>query len=132
MARARHPRSGRCPSGAGALAGRGPGGGGDLLRPDHETIPLRDGETRPGKLAQGEYGARVAVPKILRMLAEHEVPASFFMPAVSALLHPGEVEAYAAGGHEVGVHGWIHERNMLLARADELDPPVEPSRRWRS
>lgn len=22
--------------------------------PDHETIPLRDGETRPGKLAQGE------------------------------------------------------------------------------
>jgi peptidoglycan/xylan/chitin deacetylase (PgdA/CDA1 family) len=89
--------------------------------PDHETIPLRDGETRPGKLAQGEYGARVAVPKILRMLAEHDVPASFFMPAVSALLHPGEVEAYVAGGHEVGVHGWIHERNMLLAREDELD-----------
>ena len=61
------------------------------------------------------------MPKILRLLAEHEVPASFFMPAVSALLHPGEVEAYVAGGHEVGVHGWIHERNMLLAREDELD-----------
>src|SRR5262249_50069156 len=24
---------------------------------DHETIPLRDAETRPGKLSQGEYGA---------------------------------------------------------------------------
>jgi Polysaccharide deacetylase len=82
--------------------------------PDHETIPLRDGETRPGKLSQGEYGARAAVPRILALLAEHRVPASFFMPAVSALLHPGEVEAYVAGGHEVGVHGWIHERNMLL------------------
>ena len=89
--------------------------------PDHETIPLRDGETRPGKLAQGEYGARVAAPKILALLAEHGVPASFFMPAVSALLHPDEVEAYAAGGHEVAVHGWIHERNMLLERAEELD-----------
>lgn len=88
---------------------------------DHETIPLRDAETRPGKLAQGEYGSRVAAPKILALLAEHRVRASFFVPAVSALLHPGEVESYAAGGHEVAVHGWIHERNMLLERADELD-----------
>ncbi len=88
---------------------------------DHETIPLRDGETSPGKLSQGEYGSRVAAPKIVAMLAELEVPASFYMPAVSALLHPHEVEAYVEGGHEVAVHGWIHERNMLLSREDELD-----------
>jgi peptidoglycan/xylan/chitin deacetylase (PgdA/CDA1 family) len=88
---------------------------------DHETIPLRDAEISPGKLSQGEYGARVAVPKILQMLADYEVPASFFMPAVSALLHPAEVEAYVAGGHEVAVHGWIHERNALLSHADELE-----------
>ena len=73
------------------------------------------------KHASTSYGARVAAPKILALLAEHGVPASFFMPAVSALLHPDEVEAYAAGGHEVAVHGWIHERNMLLERAEELD-----------
>lgn len=88
---------------------------------DHETIPLRDGETRPGKLAAGEYGARVAVPKILRMLGEFEIPVSFYIPAVSALLHPDEVTAYVAGGHEVAVHGWIHERNMLLERDAEFD-----------
>lgn len=88
---------------------------------DHETIPLRDGETRPGKLSQGEYGSRVAAPRILRLLAEYGVPASFFMPAVSALLHPDEVTSYVEAGHEVAVHGWIHERNMLLERADELD-----------
>jgi peptidoglycan/xylan/chitin deacetylase (PgdA/CDA1 family) len=88
---------------------------------DHETIPLRDGETRPGKLSQGQYGSRVAAPKVLALLAEYRVPASFFMPAVSALLHPAEVESYVAGGHEVAVHGWIHERNMLLSREHELD-----------
>ncbi|MBC7632566.1 polysaccharide deacetylase [Aeromicrobium sp.] len=88
---------------------------------DHETIPLRDGETSPGKLAQGEYGARVAAPKIMRLLQEYDVPASFFMPAVAAMLHPEEVDLYVAGGHEIAVHGWIHERNMLLSRADELD-----------
>lgn len=88
---------------------------------DHETIPLRDGETRPGKLAQGEYGSRVGAPRILRLLARRGVPATFFMPAVSALLHPDEVRAYADAGHEVAVHGWIHERNMLLDPADERD-----------
>ncbi|MFS8201452.1 polysaccharide deacetylase family protein [Streptomyces sp. CWNU-52B] len=88
---------------------------------DHETIPLRDGETSPGRLAQGEYGARVGAPRILDLLARYGVPATFFMPAVSALLHPEEALAYTRDGHELAVHGWIHERNMLLSRADERD-----------
>jgi peptidoglycan/xylan/chitin deacetylase (PgdA/CDA1 family) len=86
---------------------------------DHETIPLREGETRPGKLSQGEYGSRVAAPRILAALEKHGVPATFFMPAVSALLHPDEARSYVAAGHEIAAHGWIHERNMLLGPADE-------------
>ncbi|HEX3788578.1 MAG TPA: polysaccharide deacetylase [Pseudonocardiaceae bacterium] len=88
---------------------------------DHETPALRDGETRPGKLSQGEYGARVAVPKILRLLAERSIPASFFMPAVCALLRPDEAKSYVEGGHEVGIHGWIHERNMQLPPETERE-----------
>lgn len=88
---------------------------------DHETPALRDSETLPGKLAQGEYGARVGVPRILRLLADHAIPATFFVPAVSALLHDGEVARYAAEGHEVGLHGWIHERNTALDPGTERD-----------
>ena len=88
---------------------------------DHETPALRDGETSPGRMAQGEFGARHAVPRILDLLARHEVPASFFMPAVCALLRPDEAPAYAAAGHEVAVHGWIHERNTALGHDDELE-----------
>ncbi len=88
---------------------------------DHETIPLRDGETRPGKLAQGQYGSRVGARRILAVLEKFGVPASFYVPAVSALLHPEEVRDYAAAGHEVAAHGWIHERNTLLTPADERD-----------
>ncbi|MBR7678225.1 polysaccharide deacetylase, partial [Streptomyces daliensis] len=86
---------------------------------DHETIPLRDGETSPGRLAQGEYGARVGAVRVLELLSRRGVPATFFMPAVSALLHPDEARRYAGDGHEIAVHGWIHERNTLLAAEDE-------------
>lgn len=88
---------------------------------DHETPALRDGLTSPGKMAQGEYGARVGVPRILALLEEHEIPATFFIPAVCAMLRPDEAPGYIARGHEVGVHGWIHERNSLLGAAEELD-----------
>src|SRR5437762_11862165 len=53
---------------------------------DHETIQLRDAETSPGKLSQGEFGSRVGAPRIMRLLDQKHVRASFFMPAVSALL----------------------------------------------
>jgi peptidoglycan/xylan/chitin deacetylase (PgdA/CDA1 family) len=50
------------------------------------------------------------LPRILALLARHQVPASFFIPAVSALLHPEMIPAILkAGRHEIGVHGWIHE-----------------------
>lgn len=88
---------------------------------DHETLPLRDGETSPGRLAQGEYGSRVGVPRILGLLARHGIRASFFVPAVSALLHPDEIRACVEGGHEVALHGWIHERNPLLDATTERE-----------
>jgi peptidoglycan/xylan/chitin deacetylase (PgdA/CDA1 family) len=88
---------------------------------DHETIPLRNGEISPGKLSQGEFGARVGARRILALLADRGIPATFFMPAVSALLHPEEVRRYAAEGHEVALHGWIHERIGTLQPAEERE-----------
>jgi len=49
------------------------------------------------------------------------VPATFFMPAVSALLHPNEARAVGANGHELGIHSWIHEFNSRLDHATERD-----------
>ncbi|MDQ0771708.1 peptidoglycan/xylan/chitin deacetylase (PgdA/CDA1 family) [Streptomyces aurantiacus] len=88
--------------------------------PDHETLSLRDGETSPGAMGRGEFGSRVGSRRILRLLDEFQIPATFFIPAVSALLHPQEAKDYAAAGHEIGAHGWIHERNALLSAEDEF------------
>ncbi len=57
---------------------------------DHETNELRDGGKSIGRLAWGQYGNRVGVPRILALLKKYDVPATFYVPAVAALLHPDE------------------------------------------
>tara|TARA_A100001037_G_scaffold253245_1_gene237704 strand:- start:199 stop:1116 length:918 start_codon:yes stop_codon:yes gene_type:complete len=88
---------------------------------DHESTTLRWGETSPGKLSQGQYGARAAIPRIRALLARHDIRASFFVPAVVAMLHPDEQRGLAEEGHEIGIHGWIHELNSKLEKVDERD-----------
>ncbi len=88
---------------------------------DHETIPLRDSDESPMRISQGQYGARQGVKRIRALLDRHGVRASFFYPAVSALLHPEEVRAVADEGHEIGVHSWIHEANTQLPPGVERD-----------
>lgn len=88
---------------------------------DHESGELREGGTSPGKFSQGQYGARVAVPRLLKLLAKYRVPASFYVPAVIAQLYPEEQRRVVGEGHEIGIHGWIHERNSILPPAAERD-----------
>jgi peptidoglycan/xylan/chitin deacetylase (PgdA/CDA1 family) len=88
---------------------------------DHETIPLRDADESPMRISQGQYGNRQGVPRIRRLLSEYRVPATFFYPAVSAMLHPDEVRSIADEGHEIGIHSWIHEKNTDLSYENERD-----------
>ena len=88
---------------------------------DHESWVLRDGGNSPAGLAQGEYGARTAMPRILALLAKHGIPATFFVPAVIAKLYPEEQRRVTGEGHEIGIHGWIHERNSGLEVEVERD-----------
>src|SRR3954470_14829631 len=88
---------------------------------DHDTSELRRGGESIGRLSQGQYGNRQGVPRILALLAKHSVPASFFVPAVVAMLYPDEQRRVVADGHEIAIHGWIHERNSVLPEAAERD-----------
>lgn len=88
---------------------------------DHETFELGTGKAAIGRLGWGEFGRRTGVPRILDVLAQHDVTASFFVPAVSALIDPDTLAPITRAGHEIGVHGWIHENTSLLDRATERD-----------
>jgi peptidoglycan/xylan/chitin deacetylase (PgdA/CDA1 family) len=106
---------------------------------DHETVTLRDGDESPTRISQGHYGSRQGMPRIQGLLEREQIHATFFYPAVSALLHEDEVRGVAADGHEIGIHSWIYEqsgslpyeaeRELTLRAAEVLDrlsgrPPV--------
>ena len=64
----------------------------------------------PVPLSEGEYGATTGLPRVLALLDRHQVPASFYIPAMSAMLHPQMIQDIMKNGrHEIGVHGWVHE-----------------------
>jgi len=96
---------------------------------DNETVWLRNGDTSVGGLSQGEYGSRRALGRVVDLLDEHEIPASFFIPAMSLTLAPEMAQVIGASGrHEFAVHGWIHERNNQLDAETErrlLEQSVE-------
>ena len=88
---------------------------------DNETVTgLRFGDATVGSLSQGQFGARVALPRVVELLDREGIPASFFVPAVSLILNPHQIDLIqAAGHHEFAIHGWIHELNSSLDEATE-------------
>lgn len=86
---------------------------------DHETNELREGGNSYGRMSWGQYGTRVGIPRIEAILSSAGVPASFYVPAVCALLYPEEQVRLQAQGHEIALHGWIHELNSVLSYEDE-------------
>ena len=96
---------------------------------DSEAPLLRDGTTSPTALSASDFGAQAGVPRILALLDRHQVPATFFVTAVDAMLHPEMIAAIQKSGrHEIGVHGWIHETPTRLSADEEerlLDQAIE-------
>jgi peptidoglycan/xylan/chitin deacetylase (PgdA/CDA1 family) len=50
------------------------------------------------------------LPRVLLLLAEAGVRATFFVEGLNAELYPEALTEIAAAGHEVGFHGWQHEQ----------------------
>lgn len=87
---------------------------------DYEAAELANGVTAPVVLSEREFGAKAGLPRILRLLDDHKIPASFYFAAVNVMLHPEEFQdILKKGRHEIGVHGWIHENVPGLQSEDE-------------
>ena len=75
--------------------------------------------SRMSLMSHQSYGPRVAMPKLLGILARQDVRATFFVPGFTAECYPDMVRAIVDAGHEVGHHGYLHEQMQGIARQDE-------------
>ncbi|MDF2813004.1 MAG: ribulose phosphate epimerase [Microvirga sp.] len=65
------------------------------------------------------YGPSVAIPRLIEIWKHFNLRQTIFIPGWSIETYPHAVEALVAAGHEIGHHGWLHERPNTLSRDAE-------------
>jgi peptidoglycan/xylan/chitin deacetylase (PgdA/CDA1 family) len=60
-------------------------------------------------ISRGEFG-RVGTERRLRLLREWDIRSTWFVPGRTADALPATVAKIAEEGHEIGHHGYFHER----------------------
>ena len=65
------------------------------------------------------YGARVAVPRIVEIWRHFGMRQTMFVPGWCIETYPRAIELLVENGHEIGHHGWLHERPNQLSPGDE-------------
>jgi peptidoglycan/xylan/chitin deacetylase (PgdA/CDA1 family) len=92
---------------------------------DAETPILVEGRRyaeNAGVMSHQAYGPLVGVPRILDLLREYSLPATFFVPGLTAERYPQAAETILAAGHEIGHHSYAHfspfDQDEAAERAD--------------
>ncbi len=90
---------------------------------DGECIPFvydkAHARERLSLLSEATFGPRVGTPRILRLLSEYNLPATYFIPGFVAERHPDILEELISKGHEIGHHGYLHERPDMVSVEEE-------------
>lgn len=73
------------------------------------------------ELEQRRFGPRQGVPRILRLLKEFDLKATFYVPGWTAEQYPGLLESIVADNHEVGAHGYLHEQLDKISFEQETE-----------
>jgi peptidoglycan-N-acetylglucosamine deacetylase len=89
--------------------------GGEDLRPNKNGIMNHEEWT------QAEYGPRTGIWRILRILDECAVKATFLTCGGIAERYPEQVKAIVQHGHEIAGHGYHHETARDLTKEEERD-----------
>ena len=88
---------------------------------DAESAKEARGRISPTPISQGQYGARVGLPRILKLLARYDIRATFFVPGITAERYPDLVRQIRDGGHEIGHHGYTHVSPVKLTLEEERE-----------
>ena len=76
---------------------------------------------RPVLMTMGDYGPNVGASRILGMLDDYDIKASFFIPGFIAERYGDLVQDILSRGHEVAGHGYLHKRPGEISLDEELE-----------
>ncbi len=65
------------------------------------------------------YGPRIAVPRLIEIWRHYDLRQTLFVPGWCLKTYPEVMERLVEAGHEIGHHGYLHERPNQLTRDDE-------------
>jgi peptidoglycan/xylan/chitin deacetylase (PgdA/CDA1 family) len=86
-----------------------------------EVTALARGEWPQGEPLGGHFSVTRALPRIVDLLEETGIRATFFVEGLNTELYPDALRGLADAGHEVAYHGWCHETWSGLAVDEERD-----------
>jgi peptidoglycan/xylan/chitin deacetylase (PgdA/CDA1 family) len=86
-----------------------------------EVTALARGEWPEDEPLGGHFSVTRALPRILDLLEETGLRATFFVEGLNTELYPETLRGLADAGHEVAYHGWCHETWSGLAADEERD-----------
>ena len=86
-----------------------------------EVTALARGEWPRGEPLGEHSSVTRALPRIVDLLEETGLRATFFVEGLNAELYPEALRGLAEAGHEVAYHGWCHETWSELGAGDERD-----------
>lgn len=73
----------------------------------------------PKTLSLGQYGMTHGLPRLLEMLDEFGIKATFFVPGKTAETYPEAIKEIADRGHEIACHGYEYENFGLLSYEEQ-------------
>ena len=77
------------------------------------------GQTSPGWISRGEFGPRVGAPRLIALLAKHDIRSSWYVPGHTIETFPDAVRKVVDAGHEIAHHGWKHVPPATFSREEE-------------
>lgn len=84
---------------------------------------------RPGPSSRGDDASlAIGYPAIFELLERHGLCATFFVEGWNGVHHPNDVAEIVRRGHELGMHGWLHEEWAKLAPERERELATRATR----
>jgi peptidoglycan/xylan/chitin deacetylase (PgdA/CDA1 family) len=78
-------------------------------------------EHRPLHMSMGAYGPKTGMPRILNLLDTYGLKVCVFIPGWIVERYPSLCEDIVKRGHEVGHHGYLHEKPFFMTGGREQE-----------